>query len=148
MKQIIEIEVPREKIVKLQDYKIIFEDKDIKSQLPKTWEEFIKIMNLKYPASGRFTEEIPQGLVDSYPTLNQIIAVLKLKQLRDYYNSDWHCDWRNEYEKNAVIIRSHGKLKIFAEWAITSFLTFKSIEIANEFLTNFRELIEQAGDLI
>ena len=51
-------------------------------------------------------------------------------------------------DKNAVIIRSHGELKIFAEWAITSFLTFKSIEIANEFLTNFRELIEQAGDLI
>ena len=38
MKQIIEIEVPEGKIAKLQDYKIIFED--IKSQLPKNWEEF------------------------------------------------------------------------------------------------------------
>ena len=51
-------------------------------------------------------------------------------------------------DKNAVIIRSHGELKIFAEWAITSFLTFKSIEIANEFLTEFHEFIEQAEDLI
>ena len=73
---------------------------------------------------------------------------MQLHQLRDCYNNNWHCDWNNEYEKNAVIVRSHGELKIYAEWAITTFLTFKSIEIAREFLTNFRKLIEQAGDLI
>ena len=105
-------------------------------------------MELKYQSAGCFAEEIPQNLIDSYPTFNQIIAVLKLKQLRDYYNNNWHCDWKNEYEENAVIIRSHGELKIFADWAITTFLTFKSTEIAKEFLSNFRELIEQAGDLI
>lgn len=116
--------------------------------LPKTWEDFNKIMKLKYPSAGCFVEEIPQNLIDSYPTLNQIVAVLKLKKLRDYYNNNWHCDWRNEHEKNAVIIRSHGELKIFVEWSITTFLTFKSTEIAKEFLTNFRGLIEQAGDLI
>ena len=116
--------------------------------LPKTWEDFNKIMELKYQSAGCFVEEIPKGLIDSYPTLNQIVAVLKLKKLRDYYNNNWHCDWKNEYEKNAVIIRSHGELKIFADWAITTFLTFKSTEIAKEFLSNFRELIEQAGDLI
>ena len=116
--------------------------------LPKTWEDFIEIMKLKYPSAGCFVEEIPKGLIDSYPTLNQIVAVLKLKKLRDYYNNNWHCDWANEHEKNAVIIRSHGELKIFVEWTITTFLTFKSTEIASEFLTNFRELIEQAGDLI
>ena len=51
-------------------------------------------------------------------------------------------------KKNAVITRSHGELIVRADWAITTFLTFKSIEIAREFLTNFRDLIEQAGDLI
>ena len=105
-------------------------------------------MELKYQSAGCFAEEIPQNLIDSYPTFNQIIAVLKLKQLRDYYNNNWHCDWKNEYEENAVIIRSHGELKIFADWAITTFLTFKSMEIADVFLINFRDLIEQAGDLI
>ena len=73
---------------------------------------------------------------------------MQLHQLRDCYNNNWHCDWNNEYEKNAVIVRNHGELKIYAKWAITTFLTFKSIEIAREFLTNFRELIEQAEDLI
>ena len=117
-------------------------------RLPKTWEDFIEIMNLKYPSAGCFVEEIPKGLIDSYPTLNQIVAVLKLKKLRDYYNNNWHCDWNNEYEENAVITRSHGELIVRADWAITTFLTFKSIEIAREFLANFRNLIEEAGDLI
>ena len=105
-------------------------------------------MKLKYPSAGCFVEEIPKGLIDSYPTLNQIVAVLKLKKLRDYYNNNWHCDWTNEYENNSIITRSHGELIVRADWAITTFLTFKSMEIAREFLTNFRERIEQAGDLI
>ena len=40
MKQTIEIEVPDGKRAIWKDGKVIFED--IKSQLPKTWEEFCK----------------------------------------------------------------------------------------------------------
>ena len=40
MKQTVEIEVPDGKKAVWKDNKIIFED--IKSQLPKTWEEFCK----------------------------------------------------------------------------------------------------------
>ena len=29
-----------------------------------------------------------------------------------------------------------------------SFLSFQTLKLANDFLTNFRELIEEAGDLI
>ena len=47
MKQIIEIEVPEGKTAKLQDYKIIFED--IKSQLPRTWEEFCDTNKISCP---------------------------------------------------------------------------------------------------
>ena len=86
MKQTIEIEVPDGKQAIWKDDKIVFED--IIPQLPKTGEDFNKIMNLKYPSAGCFVEEIPQNLIVSYPTLNQIIAVLKLKQLRDYYNNN------------------------------------------------------------
>ena len=67
------------------------------------------------------------------------------RRLQDIVNEELA---RYEYENNAVITRSHGELIVRADWAITTFLTFKSIEIAREFLTNFRELIEQAGDLI
>ena len=146
MKQIIEIKVPDGKKAVWKEGKVVFED--LKPKLPKTWESFIEIMDKYHSKSGGFPVEVPKGLIDSYPTLNQIVAVLKLKQLRDYYNNYWHCNWSDEYEKNAVIIRSHNELKVYAEWAITTFLTFKSLELANEFLTNFKDLIEQAGDLI
>ena len=47
MKQIIEIEVPDGKKAVWKDGTIIFED--IKSQLPKTWEEFCNMKHIDEP---------------------------------------------------------------------------------------------------
>ena len=159
MKQTIEIEVPDGKKAVWKDNKVVFED--IKPKFPKTWEEFCEQNGIKknecYLDTSSCIIEIrdskrhngvDKNVLPSKKAAEQHLALMQLHQLRDCYNNNWHCDWNNEYEKNAVIVRSHGELKIYAEWAITTFLTFKSIEIAREFLTNFRELIEQAGDLI
>lgn len=153
------IDVPEGKKVILKNNTIIFED--IKPQLPKTWEEFCKQNETKegecliddYSCIGEISaykryETIDKNVLPNKQAAEAHLALMQLHQLRDYYNDNWHCNWKNEYEKNAVIVRSHGELKIYAEWAITTFLTFKSMELAQEFLTNFRELIEQAGDLI
>ena len=134
----------------------------IGDRLPKTWQEFCysndRKPNEAFISNGSeincVTEQHERkfyqdrNLLPSKQAAEQHLALMQLHQLRDYYNDNWHCNWKNEYEKNAVIVRSHGELKIYAEWAITTFLTFKSMELAQEFLTNFRELIEQAGDLI
>ena len=160
MKQTIEIEVPNGKKAVWKDNKVVFED--IKPKFPKTWEEFCEQNNIVKKneyyvdtasciiaiSDGKRYSSSDKNLLPSKKAAEQHLALMQLHQLRDCYNNNWHCDWNNEYEKNAVIVRSHGELKIYAEWAITTFLTFKSIEIAREFLTNFRELIEQAGDLI
>ena len=160
MKQTIEIEVPDGKKAVWKDNKVVFED--IKPKFPKTWEEFCEQNNIVKKneyyvdtasciiaiSDGKRYGSSDKNLLPSKEAAEQHLALMQLHQLRDCYNNNWHCDWNNEYEKNAVIVRSHGELKIYAEWAITTFLTFKSIEIAREFLTNFRELIEQAGDLI
>ena len=139
------------------------EEELTKTELPKTWEEFCenyKIQSNECYISSNST--IKPATLSSDPRLictdsnllpnkqaaEQHLALMKLHQLRDCYNDNWHCDWNNEYEKNAVIVRSHGELKIYAEWAITTFLTFKSMEIAKLFLKNFHDLIEKAGDLI
>ena len=160
MKQTIEIEVPDGKKAVWKDNKVVFED--IKPKFPKTWEEFCEQNNIVKKneyyvdtssciiaiSDGKRYSSSDRNLLPSKEAAKAHLALMQLHQLRDCYNNNWHCDWNNEYEKNAVIVRSHGELKIYAEWAITTFLTFKSIEIAREFLTNFRELIEQAGDLI
>lgn len=159
MKQTIEIEVPDGKKAVWKDNKVVFED--IKPKFPKTWEEFCEQNGIKKSeyyldtssciieiGDSKRHNGVDKNVLPSKKAAEQHLALMQLHQLRDCYNNNWHCDWNNEHEKNAVIVRSHGELKIYAEWAITTFLTFKSIEIAREFLTNFRELIEQAGDLI
>ena len=159
MKQTIEIEVPEGKKAIWKDGKIIFED--IAPKLPETWEEFCKLYPLKaevfidstsqliYRSYGKSRHySMDKNLLPSLEAAESHLALMQLHQLRDCYNNNWHCNWTDENETNAVITRSHGKLTIYADWAITTFLTFKSKEIAEKFLKNFKDLIEQAGDLI
>ena len=40
------------------------------------------------------------------------------------------------------------EITVLSASTLSSFLMFPTYEIASDFLTNFRELIEQAGDLI
>ena len=144
MKQTIEIEVPEGKKAVWKDGKVVFED--IKPQLPKTWDEFCKNYPTRktdcYIDSGcglrGIKEEVKRhvacdrNLLPSEQAAEAHLALMQLHQLRDCYNDNWHCDWNTEYEKYAVIVRSHGELKIYAKWAITTYLTFKSCEIARE----------------
>ena len=45
-------------------------------------------------------------------------------------------------------ISSSIELRVLWYQQVSTFLSFPTRELAEEFLTNFRELIEQAGDLI
>ena len=159
MKQTIEIEVPDGKKAIWKDGKIIFED--IAPKLPETWEEFCKLYPVKEGESyinihsnivvltnGKRIINDYQNVLPSQEAAKAHLVLMQLHQLRDCYNNNWHCNWTDENETNAVITRSHGKLTVYADWAITTFLTFKSKEIAEKFLNNFKDLIEQAGDLI
>ena len=160
MKQTIEIEVPEGKRAIWKDDKIVFED--IAPKLPETWDEFCKLYPVKegeifinsdsqiisWGWGGQRHCSADKNLLPSIEDANAHLALMQLHQLRDCYNNNWHYNWTDENETNAVITRNHGKLTVYADWAITTFLTFKSKEIAEKFLKNFKDLIEQAGDLI
>ena len=162
MKQTIEIEVPDGKKAVWKDGKVVYENiKPNPPRFPKTWEEFCEFYpiprgsacidrdsNLLFRWDNRRCDLFDRNVLPSEKAAKAHRALMQLHQLRDCYNDNWHCDWTNEHETNAVITRSHGELIVRADWAITTFLTFKSIEIANEFLFNFRDLIDEAGDLI
>ena len=161
MKQTIEIEVPEGKKAVWKGNKIVFED--INPNLPKTWEEFCDIHNT---VIGEFwissNSEIHQNTKDSERFLDwdknllpseqaakQHLALMQLHQLRDCYRQGWEPNLINPKEDVWAI-----------NWAIDApevehlipcdsrFLSFNSKELAEEFLNNFRDLIEQAGDLI
>ena len=127
MKQTIEIEVPEGKRAIWKDDKVIFED--ILPQLPKTWEEFCKQNKVKIKAT------------------EQHLALMQLHQLRDCYRQGWIPNYA-ENSKKWSITKFKNKLYACSACHYSSFLSFQTEEIAEQFLTNFKDLIEQAGDLI
>lgn len=159
MKQTIEIEVPDGKKAVWKDGKVIFED--IESQLPKTWEEFCydyKIQEEEYyintDAEIKKTVSSRNRLIygDSNVLPNKQaaeahLALIKLHQLRDCYRQGWIPDLTVPKSIFAIFCKK-GKYSIEEFIYSSEFLSFQSKEIAQEFLNNFRDLIEQAGDLI
>lgn len=164
MKQTIEIEVPDGKKAIWKGNKIVFED--IKPQLPKTWEEFCKQNEIKegecliddYSCIGEISaykryETIDKNVLPNKQAAEAHLALMQLHQLRDCYRQGWIPNLIEGSIKYCIIgyyISNTKSMKYRVDdLAYTSnFLSFPTYELAQEFLTNFRELIEQAGDLI
>lgn len=164
MKQTIEIEVPDGKKAIWKDNKVVFEDKH---PLPKDWEEYF---TFHFPKTGKLPEnhyvwantevffDCPtnsdyisllqtKNILTSDIAAKQHFALMQLHQLRDCYRQGWKPDWNKDSNKY-YIEKNNYDYDIVIYNSLPHFLAFQSDEIAKEFLNNFRELIEQAGDLI
>lgn len=166
MKQTIEIEVPDGKKAVWKDNKVVFED--IKPKLPETWEEYCS--NNKITKNEFYINTLSNiakltqigGIRDSTDDRNLLpnqeaaeahLALMQLHQLRDCYRQGWVPDYTDAFTKFGIVRHfdfcsykyTYG---IMANVTTPCFLSFQSKEIAQEFLDNFRDLIEQAGDLI
>ena len=124
----------------------------IGDRLPKTWDEYCA----KY---GEVGDKIKASLNTAYMTINRYvfsdckqaqahIAKMKLHLLRDEYRNGWKPDWKDGNLGKYVIESSKDECYVAKYKHISSFLAFQDEKTANEFLTNFRDLIEEAGDLI
>ena len=91
------------------------------------------------------------GAFPDYHDAEKHIALMKLHLLRDEYRQGWKPDWSDNCNKYGIKWNMiAGKVKLDIAWCKYNpiFFSFPTDEIASEFLTNFRELIEEAGDLI
>ena len=124
----------------------------IGDRLPKTWDEYC----IKHGEEG---DKIKASLNTAYMTINRYvfsdykqaqahIAKMKLHLLRDEYRIGWVPEWGNIDESKFVIEMAGNELTVENYGITRHFLAFQDEKRANEFLTNFRELIEEAGDLI
>ena len=165
MRQTIEIEVPDGKKAVWKDNKIVFED--IKPRLPKTWDEFCEqnlIKRGEYFLNSFSTSEqgscetirhkdSDRNILPNKQATEQHLVLMQLHQLRDCYRQGWIPNLENRSKKYGIeriynLIDDKTELRI-CEYSNTSlFLTFPTLEMAREFLNNFKDLIEQAGDLI
>ena len=158
MKQTIEIEVPDGKIAIWKNNKVVFED--IKPQFPKTWEEFCEQNAIKRSEcyldtssciidmwDGKRDISSDRNVLPSKEATEAHLALMQLHQLRDCYREGWEPNWNNDCNKY-IIVKNRDKYVVFGGNWTNQFLSFQDKERAEEFLDNFRELIEQAGDLI
>ena len=123
--------------------------------LPKTWEEFCKNnpINVGEVAPNSCSVIIPlmahrtrYADIDKCSLPNSSaakahIALMQLHQLRDCYRGQVNptlCLYSiMKGESDLIIVQDNNR-----------FLSFPTKELAEEFLTNFKDLIEEAGDLI
>ena len=123
----------------------------IGDRLPKTWEEYC----VKH---GENSDMIKASLDYAYTVINNYIfsdykqaqayiAMIKLHLLRDEYRQGWKPNYNIRQDKYTIIYGYNWGITVVVNQT-SRFLSFQSREIAEEFLTNFRELIEQAGGLI
>ena len=128
----------------------------IGDRLPKTWNEYCA----KHGEEGYKIKEslntaymiINKHVFSDYKQAQAHIAKMKLHLLRDEYRNGWKPSWggSSNYKYGIKWNRITGKARlVIAQHTHDSdSLSFPTYELAEEFLTNFREFIEQAGDLI
>jgi hypothetical protein len=131
--------------------KIVF--KQIKKGLPKTWEELIRVKGY-YVTSGSYpsncngvTEKTNKNVFATAEQAEAAIAMAQLSQLRDAYRQGWKPDWCTKDNKHCIV-ETESRLEVQYRYQYPKFLSFQSIEVAEEFLSNFCDLIRKARPLM
>jgi hypothetical protein len=134
--------------------KIVF--KEIKKELPKSWQELRKIDGY-YASSatctlnkveGYATNPSNRGIFVTQEQAEASIALAQLSQLREVYRQGWEPDWNHPTEKKHGIFFGEGEPAITAFFNTNCFLSFQTEKIATQFLENFRDLIMKARPLM
>ena len=139
-----------------------FSEKELtKVGLPKSWKEFCKNYPIENGESyitigcsivtiNKRTEcrdiEMDRNYCPSRKSAEAHLAMIQLEQLRDCWLDGWKPKW--DASQKWCIRLYKNQLHVGLCTDISSFLTFPTREMAEEFLECFRDLIEKAGDLI
>lgn len=136
--------------------------KQCKEELPTTWEECIasyskNYYKLEYISSyseisiiDRIKNSdikdinknlIPQGLG------KPLLAFMQLLICREVYRNGWKPDWKSKSTKYTITCYC-SKIKKSVDYSCNSILSFQHREIRDRFYKNFKNLIEEAKELL
>lgn len=134
--------------------KIVF--KKVENELPKRWKDLHQVKgwavgedNKIYSVERYTWEEYRRKNI--FPTKEEAeacVALAQLCQLRDRYNNGWRPDWDDGGEQKYAIKIENNKTVKYILTSTSSVLSFKSVNLRDEFLENFRDLIEIAKPLL
>ena len=120
------------------DNKIILGEKE--KELPKTWNECVCNSNMEHTT---ITVSLPKENEDA------VRALCKLLSCRNAWweRLGWKPDWDKPDEKHCIVRKGEA-----ADKQIKSFesciLAFPTYEVRDQFLDSFRDLIEEAKELL
>jgi len=128
--------------------------KEIKKQLPKTWEDFISFdgFYVNYNSNVLETKEnsCKEENKNIFATEEQAkasIALAQLSQLREVYRNGWVPDWLDDKYKFCIELYANEINKDYY-YSQNNFLSFQDKETRDLFFENFKDLIEQAKPLM
>lgn len=133
--------------------KIVF--KKIEKKLPKSWKEFGEVQgwfvgelsDIDY-SEGHSTDYRDKNIFPTKEEAEACLALAQLCQLRDRYNDGWKPDWNITSETKYVIEVSKNTIVKNFYGNRHKILSFKTEELRDKFLVNFRYLIETAKPLL
>lgn len=135
--------------------------KPIKKELPKTWEEYCKNHPRRegeaWITQGSEIDTMNGGcsrdpkedrnLLPNQQYAKAMLALCQLIQLRDCYNDGWVPKWADNSQKYYICIVSSIEFQ-HINVNTSTILAFKSANLRDEFLENFRDLIKVAKPLL
>lgn len=139
----------------LQAYKFY----ELDGILPTTWEEFCERprtdSGFLIGADGKVDMCDCDGeIMDSANYMeteeeaNRVVALMKLLQLRDCYRCGWAPEWNSSTSKYCILHCSNKVYFIDESLNDVHPLAFQTRDVAEFFLSNFIDLIKEAGDLV
>lgn len=153
--------------VELVDGVAVVTFKPQERRLPKSWEEFCRMFpiekkefiisnlslvlkandNPPYDNSEKPRCFCNKNILPDRATAEAVLALCQLIQLRDCYNGEWVPDWTEDTLKYAIEFRQEKISNSTYHTYSCSPLYFKTNELRDEFLRNFRPLIEKLKPL-
>lgn len=137
--------------------------KPIKKALPKTWEVFCEIYPRRRGESwiddisqiqNIYTNECSnrrciedKNLLPNEKYAEAILALCQLIQLRDCYNDGWRPDFNDISSKYHICVYKN-EVNTGDTFGLNRILIFKSAKLRDQFLENFKDLIEIAKPLL
>lgn len=140
----------------------LFKEYEKQNKLPKTWEEFCEkhpIQEGEYFISNQSNiealhdddegrdNELDRNVCTSKQEAEAFLALMQLRQLRKAYVKNWEPDWDNKDPKYCIMCDSN-QFDTINCYHVSGPLSFPTEVLANQFLTNFKDLLEIAKPLL
>lgn len=140
----------------------LFKEYEKQNTLPKTWEEFcernpitpdeywIETVDSRYCSSLKDRKRDinkDKNVCVSLQEAEAFTALRQLRQLRKAYVKDWEPDWTSSLDKYCINFRK-DRFRITTWGHISNVLSFPTCGLAEQFLTNFKDLLEIAKPLL